>query len=111
MELAVGRASHKSAMRGFEALEPKGSRWHIHGWVCLLGSFILMVYYTTISGWMVDYFVRFLNGSFNGLSPKAVAASFDAMVANPFEMMIFMGINVLVGFLVCAGGVAKSLEK
>lgn len=55
MELAVGRASHKSVLRGFQALEPKGSWWHIHGWVCLLGSFILMVYYTTISGWMVDY--------------------------------------------------------
>lgn len=111
MELAVGRASHKSAMRGFEALEPKGSKWHIHGWVCLLGSFILMVYYTTISGWMVDYFVRFLDGSFNGMGPKEVAAAFDSMVADPVEMMIFMGINVLVGFLVCAGGVAKSLEK
>ena len=111
MELAVGRASHKSAMRGFEALEPKGSKWHIHGWVCLLGSFILMVYYTTISGWMVDYFVRFIDGSFNGLSPKEVGAAFDSMVANPVEMMIFMGINVIVGFLICAGGVAKSLEK
>ena len=111
MELAVGRASHKSALRGFQALEPKGSWWHIHGWVCLLGSFILMVYYTTISGWMVDYFVRFLDGSFHGLSPQEVAKAFDSMVADPVEMMIFMGINVLVGFLVCAGGVAKSLEK
>lgn len=111
MELAVGRASHKSVLRGFQALEPKGSWWHIHGWVCLLGSFILMVYYTTISGWMVDYFVRFLDGSFHGLSPQEVAKAFDSMVADPVEMVIFMGINVLVGFLVCAGGVAKSLEK
>jgi len=111
MELAVGRASHKSVLRGFEALEPKGSKWHLHGWVCLIGSFILMVYYTTISGWMVDYFLRFINGSFNGLSPDAVSKVFGNMVSNPLELTIFMGINVLVGFAVCAGGVAKSLEK
>lgn len=111
MELAVGRASHKSALRGFEALEPKGSKWHLHGWVCLIGVFILMIYYTTISGWMVDYFWRFISGSFNGLGTKEVADTFGAMVSNPWELMLFMGINVMVGFLVCAGGVAKSLEK
>lgn len=111
MELAVGRASHKSALRGFEALEPKGSKWHLHGWVCLIGVFILMIYYTTISGWMVDYFWRFISGSFNGLGTKEVADTFGAMVSNPWELILFMGINVMVGFLVCAGGVAKSLEK
>ena len=56
MELAVGRSSRKSVLRGFETLEPNGTYWHLHGWVCLIGSYILMVYYTTISGWMVDYF-------------------------------------------------------
>lgn len=111
MELAVGRASHKSALRGFEKLEPKGSSWHLHGWVCLIGTFILMIYYTTISGWMVDYFWRFISGSFNGLGTKEVADTFGAMVSNPWELMLFMGINVMVGFLVCAGGVARSLEK
>lgn len=111
MELAVGRASHKSVLRGFQALEPSGTKWHIHGWVCLIGSFILMVYYTTISGWMVDYFWRFINGSFNGLSPDAVSKVFGNMVSNPLELTLFMGLNVLVGFGVCAGGVAKSLEK
>ncbi len=111
MELAVGRASHKSVLRGFQALEPSGTKWHIHGWVCLIGSFILMVYYTTISGWMVDYFWRFINGSFNGLSPDAVSKVFGNMVSNPLELTLFMGLNVLVGFGVCAGGVAKSLER
>ena len=111
MELAVGRASHQSVLRGFQALEPSGTKWHIHGWVCLIGSFILMVYYTTISGWMVDYFWRFINGSFNGLSPDAVSKVFGNMVSNPLELTLFMGLNVLVGFGVCAGGVAKSLER
>ena len=70
-----------------------------------------MVYYTTISGWMVDYFWRFINGSFNGLSPDAVSKVFGNMVSNPLELTLFMGLNVLVGFGVCAGGVAKSLER
>ncbi len=111
MELAVGRASRKSVLRGFQALEPKGTYWHIHGWVCLVGSYILMIYYTTISGWMVDYFWRFLKGSFNGATPDQVEAAFGQMVSNPMELLLFMGLTVIVGFLICAGGVQGSLEK
>lgn len=111
MELAVGRSSRKSVLRGFETLEPKGTYWHLHGWVCLIGSYILMVYYTTISGWMVDYFWKFLRGSFVEASPGRVADIFGQMVFSPMELMFFMGLTVLVGFAVCAGGVQGSLEK
>lgn len=111
MELAVGRSSRKSVLRGFETLEPKGTYWHLHGWVCLIGSYILMVYYTTISGWMVDYFWKFLGGSFVEASPGRVADIFGQMVSSPMELMFFMGLTVLVGFAVCAGGVQGSLEK
>lgn len=98
MELAVGRSSRKSVLRGFETLEPKGTYWHLHGWVCLIGSYILMVYYTTISGWMVDYFWKFLSGSFVEASPGRVADIFGQMVSSPMELMFFMGLTVLVGF-------------
>jgi len=111
MELAVGRSSRKSVLRGFETLEPKGTYWHLHGWVCLIGSYILMVYYTTISGWMVDYFWKFLRGSFVEASPGRVADIFGQMVSSSMELMFFMGLTVLVGFAVCAGGVQGSLEK
>ena len=111
MEWAVGRLSRKSVLRGFETLEPKGTYWHLHGWVCLIGSYILMVYYTTISGWMVDYFWKFLRGSFVEASPGRVADIFGQMVSSPMELMFFMGLTVLVGFAVCAGGVQGSLEK
>ena len=111
MELAVGRSSRKSVLRGFETLEPKGTYWHLHGWVCLIGSYILMVYYTTISGWRGDYFWKFLSGSFVGASPGRVADIFGQMVSSPMELMFFMGLTVLVGFAVCAGGVQGSLEK
>ena len=66
MELAVGRASRKSAVLGYKALEPAGSKWHIHGWFCILGCYLLMMYYTTVSGWMLAYFWKFLNGTFAG---------------------------------------------
>lgn len=62
MELAVGRASRKSAVLGYKALEPKGSKWHIHGWFCVIGCCLLMMYYTTVSGWMLDYFYKFTVG-------------------------------------------------
>ena len=111
MELAVGRASHKGVLEGLKFLEPKGTFWHLHGWLCLLGPYVLMIYYTSISGWMVDYCWRFITGSFDGMAPSEVGKVFTGMVSDPWELTLFMGLNVLVGFIVCAGGVAKSLEK
>ena len=64
MELAVGRASRKSAVLGYKALEKPNSKWHIHGWVAIFGCYMLMMYYTTVSGWMVTYFYKFVKGEF-----------------------------------------------
>lgn len=111
MELAVGRASRKSAVEGYKALEPKNSKWHIHGWFCVIGCCLLMMYYTTVAGWMLDYFYKFVVGDFNGMSNEAVDGVFSAMLANPTEMTIFMVIIVLAGFLVCSFGLQKGLER
>ena len=111
MELAIGRGSYKSVLRGLEKIEPTGTKWHLHGWVCLIGSYILMVYYTTISGWMVDYFWKFINGSFQNATQEKVGQAFTSMIANPWELTFFMALTVAVGFFVCVGGVQGRLEK
>ncbi len=111
MELAVGRASRKSAVLGYKALEPQGSKWHIHGWFCVIGCCLLMMYYTTVAGWMLDYFYKFAAGAFEGMSNEAIDGVFSAMLASPSEMGIFMVIIVLAGFLVCSFGLQKGLER
>lgn len=112
MELAVGRASRKSAVLGYKALEPKGSKWHLHGWVCVLGCLILMMYYTTVAGWMLGYFFKFLTGQFTAsMDTTAVDGVFNTMLGNPAEMTIFMGIIVVTGFAVCSFGIQKGLER
>ncbi len=111
MELAVGRASRQSAVGGYRVLEKKGSKWHIHGWFCLLGCAMLMMYYTTVSGWMVGYFVKFASGTFSGIQGDAVGGVFQAMLDSPGEMILWMVITVVVGVLVCSVGLEKGLEK
>lgn len=112
MELAVGRASRKSAVLGYKALEPKGSKWHIHGWVCVLGCLILMMYYTTVAGWMLGYFFKFLTGQFTAsMDTAAVDGVFNAMLGNPAEMVLYMAIIVVAGFVVCSFGIQKGLER
>ncbi|MBE7002793.1 MAG: sodium-dependent transporter [Ruminococcaceae bacterium] len=111
MELAVGRGSRQSAVKGYAALEPKGSKWHVHGWFCLVGCYLLMMYYTTVSGWMLNYFVKFLTGSFNGVAEDAVAGVFGGMLANTGEMAAYMAVTVLLGILVCSLGIQKGIEK
>ena len=111
MELAVGRASRKSAVLGYQALEPAGSKWHIHGWFCMIGCYLLMMYYTTVSGWMLGYFFKFAGGAFEGLALEAVDGVFSAMRANPAEMTAWMAITVIAGFLVCSLGLQGGLER
>ena len=111
MELAVGRASRKSAVQGYEALEPKGSKWHIHGWFCIAGCYLLMMYYTTVAGWMLGYFHKFLTGTFSGMATGAVDGVFSGMLGNAGEMTVYMAVIVLAGFLVCSFGLQKGLER
>lgn len=111
MELAVGRASGKSAVEGYKALEKPGSKWHIHGWFCVAGCCLLMMYYTTVSGWMFGYFVKFASGAFVGLDAAGIDGVWPAMLANPGEMGLWMAMTVLVGFLVCSFGLQKGLER
>lgn len=112
MELAVGRAGRKSAVLAYKELEPAGSKWHIHGWFCILGCYLLMMYYTTVAGWMVSYFVKFLSGEFsNAMTTEEVGAVFGKLLANPVEMTVYMAVVVLVGFLVCSRGLQNGLEK
>ena len=112
MELAVGRASRKSAVLAYKALEKPGAKWHIHGWFAILGCYVLMMYYTTVSGWMLDYFVKFATGTFyHGMESSAAEGVFGTMLSNPVEMGIFMVITVVLGFLVCSRGLQNGLEK
>lgn len=111
MELAVGRASRKSAILGYRALEPAGSKWHIHGWFCVAGCIMLMMYYTTVSGWMLGYFFKFAGGAFKGMSIDSVDSVFFNMLGSPSEMGIFMAITVVAGFLVCSFKLQSGLEK
>ncbi len=111
MELAVGRAGKKSAVGAYRALEPSGSRWHIHGWFCMAGCYLLMMYYTTVSGWMLGYFFKFAAGTFNGLDSGAAGGVFEALLGNPWEMGTWMVLTVAVGFLVCSAGLQGGLER
>lgn len=111
MELAVGRAGRKSAVGAYRALEKPGSKWHVHGWFCILGCYLLMMYYTTVSGWMLSYFVKFATGTFTGMNADQVAGVFGDMLGNPGEMGFWMAVTVVVGFFICSRGLQNGLEK
>ena len=111
MELAVGRASRKSVVQAYKKLEPEGTKWHIHGYVCIFGCYLLMMYYTTVSGWMLSYFFKFLFNSFGNIEQSQVEGIFTTMLSRPEEMTLCMGITVIGGFMICSLGLQKGLEK
>lgn len=111
MEFALGRASQKSPAKIFNELEPKGSKWHWYGIVALMGNVILMMFYTTVSGWMLQYFVKTAKGDFVGLSADGVATEFGNMLADPVTLLIYTTITIIIGFFINSIGVQKGLEK
>lgn len=112
MELAVGRASRKSAVLAYKALEKPGNKWHIHGWFCMIGCYVLMMYYTTVSGWMLSYFFKFATGKFtSGMDKESVGNVFQSLLSSPKEMGLWMAVTVVLGFLVCSQGLQKGVEK
>ncbi len=112
MELAVGRASRQSALTAYKALEKPGSKWHLHGWACLIGNYLLMMYYTTVAGWLVAYFFKFAAGTFRaGMTTEQAGQVFSDLQASPLEMTGWMGLTVALGFLVCSKGLENGIEK
>ena len=111
MEFAMGRAAQKSPLKMYEALTPGDKKWNWHGFVCLIGCIILMMFYTTVAGWMLQYFVDTAMGVFEGLDTAAVESMFPAMLGNPVKMTVYMGIVVVLGFGVISLGIQKGLER
>ena len=111
MELAVGRGSRQSAVKGYKALEPKGSKWHLHGWVCIVGCLMLMMFYTTVSGWMLNYAVKFTTGVFDNVTSEGVGGVFDSMLQSPAQSLGYMAITVVIGVVVCSIGLQNGIEK
>lgn len=111
MEFAVGRASQKSAARSFHVLEPAGTKWHLQGYACMAGNYLLMVFYTTVGGWMAAYIFKTLTGEFKGLDSDGVAAVFNDMLARPGYMTFWMVLVVLLSFFICSLGLQKGVER
>lgn len=112
MEFANGRASKKSVALSYDVLEPKGSKWHFVKWFHMAGDYILMMFYTTIAGWLMNYFVKFLRGDFvAGMTAEAVGEEFNSMLADPSLMAIYMLITVVLCFYVCGHGLQNGVEN
>ena len=111
MEFSVGRASQKSAARSFHVLEPAGTKWHLQGYACMAGNYLLMMFYTTVGGWMAAYIFKTLTGEFKGLDSDGVAAVFNDMLARPGYMTFWMVLVVLLSFFICSLGLQKGVER
>lgn len=111
MEFSVGRASKKSVVKSFQALEKTNQKWHLHGYMALVGNICLMIFYTTVSGWMLKYFYNFLTGQFNGLTTADVRNVFSQVLASPSTNVFWMIIVVAIGMFVCSKGLQNGVER
>lgn len=111
MEFAVGRASRKSIIKSFSELEKPGQKWHLHGYLGMAGNYLLMMFYTTVAGWMLYYFYLMLTGKFTGKDKTQVSGMFQEMLGNPTVLTTVMVIIVAAGILICSLGLQKGVER
>ncbi len=111
MEFSVGRASRKSAARSFHLLEPEGTKWHWYSWGAMAGNYLLMMFYTTVGGWMLAYIFKMFTGHFTGLDATAVTDTFNNMLAEQVSMMIWMLVITIIGFSICSMGLQNGVER
>jgi NSS family neurotransmitter:Na+ symporter len=112
MEFSLGRAAQKSPVKLYNRIEPKGTKWHIHGYFAFVGNIILMMFYTSVTAWMLQYFFYFVFGKFeSGMTNAEVGAVFDGMLSDPLTMILFVFAVVVIGFLVCSFDMQKGLES
>lgn len=111
MEFAVGRASRQSAVKSFQVLEKKGSKWHFHGVIAFAGNLLLMMFYTTVAGWMLHYFYLSITGGYMGMDPQGVAAVFGTLLGDWKVMLFWMALVVVVGMGICAVGLQNGVER
>ncbi|MBR6521319.1 MAG: sodium-dependent transporter [Oscillospiraceae bacterium] len=104
MEFSLGRAAQASPVKMYQKLQKPGQKWHIHGYFALLGNIALMSFYTVVAGWMLYYFYRFVTGN-------TADIGFVSMITNPGVNMLFMGIVVVIGFLVLSFNLQGGLER
>ena len=111
MEFAVGRASQKSVAESFKVLQPKNTKWHLFGIVGVAGNYLLMMFYTTVAGWMFAYFFKMLKGDFVGNTAQQISEQFNILISNPLVLTGFMILTTLLGFFVCSLGLKNGVEK
>lgn len=111
IEFALGRASRKSPVKLYNELEKPGQKWHLHGYAAMAGNYLLMMFYTTVAGWMLHYFFYMAGGTFEGTDVAAVGNVFGNMLADPYGMIGFMVVVVVLGFGICSIGLQKGLER
>ena len=111
MEFSVGRASQKSIADSFKTLEKPGTKWHWFGFVGMAGNYLLMMFYTTVTGWMFIYLIKMLKGDFVSNTAPQIEAQFGAMTSNPTLLVGFMILTTVIGFLICSIGLKNGVEK
>ena len=110
-EFAVGRASRKGMGGAFQALEPAGTKWHIYGSLAIIGNYLLMMFYTVISGWFLKYFFQMIGGKFVGMTPAQVGDAFGATASTASSLIIWMVVVIILGFGTCILGLQKGVER
>ena len=111
MEFALGRAAQKSVIKLYDEIEPKGSKWHWHGYLAMAANYVLLMFYTVVTGWLVRYFVDTAKGSFNGLDTAGVETHFNTMLADPLPMVIYTLVVLVLATIVCSKSLQNGLEK
>ncbi len=111
MEYSIGRATRKSILPAYKALEPQKSFWHVTGYFAMAGNYALLMFYSVVSGWMLRYFFLMISGAFEGADAESVNTIYQEMMASPATLIGFMVVTMIITVGICSLGLRNGVEK
>jgi len=111
MEYSIGRFSRKSILPAFRELEPQGTKWHIMGYFAVAGNYVLLMFYSVVSGWILHYFTLMLTGHFEGATTDLIEETFGQMMSSPSILIRNMLIVMALTSIICGIGLQNGVER
>ena len=109
-EFFIGRHSHRNAAGAFKVMAP-GTKWSFIGYNGVLGAFLILGFYSVVSGWTLEYILQACTGSLAGKSAADFTAEFESFSSGIFRPILWTALFIGMTHVIIMSGVKKGIER
>ena len=109
-EFIIGRSTHSNMKAALKRLSP-GKKYYLFTYICILGSFIVIGFYSVVCGWIIEYLYQAVQGSLSGHTPQEYSDMFSSLLESPLRCVGWTVLFLILNFVVMSRGIEKGIER